>query len=91
MQLTSGDVWVLFGPRREKTCLWGFANNKGAGQPAQTYQRLCYSFSGKYHIKTCFERNFTILANLCSLAGWFWYELIRNPEDRFWRDEGHLV
>ena len=23
-----------FGPRREKTCLRGFANNKGADQPA---------------------------------------------------------
>ena len=23
-----------FGPRREKTCLWRFANNKGADQPA---------------------------------------------------------
>ena len=22
------------GPRRKKTCLWGFANNKGADQPA---------------------------------------------------------
>ena len=24
----------LFGPRREKTCLWSFANNKGADQHA---------------------------------------------------------
>ena len=24
----------LNGPQREKTCLWGFANNKGADQPA---------------------------------------------------------
>ena len=24
----------LPGPRREKTCLWGFVNNKGADQPA---------------------------------------------------------
>ena len=24
----------VIGPRREKTCLRGFANNKGAGQPA---------------------------------------------------------
>ena len=26
----------LFGPRREKTCLRGFANNTGADQPAHT-------------------------------------------------------
>ena len=25
---------ILFGPRREKTCLRGFANNIGADQPA---------------------------------------------------------
>ena len=25
---------LLFGPRREKTCLRGFANNTGADQPA---------------------------------------------------------
>ena len=25
---------MTFGPRREKTCLWGFANNTGADQPA---------------------------------------------------------
>ena len=24
----------LIGPRREKTCLWGFGNNKCADQPA---------------------------------------------------------
>ena len=27
-------VPIAYGPRREKTCLRGFANNKGANQPA---------------------------------------------------------
>ena len=27
-------MFILFGPRREKTCLRGFANNTGADQPA---------------------------------------------------------
>ena len=27
-------TFTLNGPRREKTCLWGFANNKSADQPA---------------------------------------------------------
>ena len=27
-------VLITFGPRREKTCLRGFANNTGADQPA---------------------------------------------------------
>ena len=26
--------WKSYGPRREKTCLWGFANNEDADQPA---------------------------------------------------------
>ena len=26
--------YVIYGPQREKTCIWGFANNKGADQPA---------------------------------------------------------
>ena len=30
MRLTNGSIW----PRREKTCLRGFANNKGEDQPA---------------------------------------------------------
>ena len=29
------ELWLLiYGPRREKTCLRGFANNTGADQPA---------------------------------------------------------
>ena len=27
---------ITIGPRREKTCLWGFTNNTGAEQPAHT-------------------------------------------------------
>ena len=30
-----GKECPKYGPRREKTCLWGFANNTGADQPAQ--------------------------------------------------------
>ena len=43
-------VYGLYGPRCEKTCLCGFENNKGADQPAQSDQRLCYSLIEKYHI-----------------------------------------
>ena len=39
-------VLTSFGPRHEKTCLRGFANNKGADQPA--HQR--YSLFEKHHI-----------------------------------------
>ena len=37
-------VWtqsrVTYGPQREKTCLWGFANNKGADQPAHPHSLI---------------------------------------------------
>ena len=46
---------LIYGPRREKTCILGLANNKGADQPEGADQpaydqHLCYSLIGKYHI-----------------------------------------
>ena len=32
----AGVSTFIYGPRREKTCLQWFANNKGADQPAHT-------------------------------------------------------
>ena len=58
---------------------------------AQTDQRLCYSLFGKYHIQTCFKRNFNFLACLCSLGGLLESHFVRNPEDRFSRDKAHLI
>ena len=34
MPKMGGVPVIIFGPRREKTCLWGFANITGADQPA---------------------------------------------------------
>ena len=31
---------MLYGPRREKTCFRGFANNKGADQPAHPHSLI---------------------------------------------------
>ena len=50
---------------------------------AQSDQRLCYSLIGKYHILTCYQRNFNILASLCSWGDWFESRFHGNPEDRF--------
>ena len=38
---------MINGPRRNKTCLRGFANNKGPDQPAQTDQHLLKIFTPK--------------------------------------------
>ena len=48
--LTIDISLTLFGPPREKTCLPGFANNKGTDQPAQTDQHLYYSLFIMYLI-----------------------------------------
>ena len=70
---TSRKYSRLYAPHRDKTCPAGFANNKGADQPAQiawasaqTDQCLFYSLTGKYHISTCFVLYFNTLASLCS-------------------------
>ena len=56
----------------------------------QSDQRLCYWLFGKYHILTCYGRNFSFLASLCSWAGWFESHFVGNPEDRFCRVESHI-
>ena len=54
----------------------GFANAF-----TQSDWRLCYSFTGKYHINTCFKQNFNILASLCSCGDWFESQFLGHPED----------
>ena len=39
--------FILYGPQCEKNCLWGFANNKGADQPAETGLSLALSETPK--------------------------------------------
>ena len=36
---------------------------------AQSDQHLCFSVFGKYHIQTCYKRNFNFLPSLCKQAG----------------------
>ena len=56
----------------------------------QTDQRLYYSLTGKYHILTCYEQKFTILAILCSWGDWFESSFFGSPEDRFSRFVAHI-
>ena len=58
---------------------------------AQTRQHLYYSLNRLYHIWTCYKGNFNFLASHCSLGDWFETRFVGNPEDRFSRDEAHLV
>ena len=58
---------------------------------AQTDQCLCYSLIRKYHVCTCYERNFNFLASLCSWGDWFETGFVGNPEDRFSHNEAHII
>ena len=51
--------------RRRPSCTWG-----------QCDQCLCYLLIGKNHIKTCYKRNFTLLASLCSWGDWLSLTLV---------------
>ena len=60
---------IVFGPRREKTCLRGFTNNKGADQPAHT-RSLITAFvvhlMESIMLSPFYKQNFNVLACLCS-------------------------
>ena len=67
----------------------GVANSTGADQPVHP-RRLISAFV-KYHISTCFKRNFNLIASLCSWADWFMSRFVRNPKDRFCHDEAQII
>ena len=50
---------------------------------AQSDQRLCYSFFGKYHIWFCYKRNFNFPAGLYSWWDWFESRLSETPKTGF--------
>ena len=58
---------------------------------AQSDQLLCDSLFEKYHMLTCYRRNFNLLASLCSWGHWFETRFVDNPEDRFCRDEAQMA
>ena len=88
------QVSKLNGPQHEKTCLRGVCEQhrrRPACASAQSDQRLCNSRIRKYHTSACYKRNFIFLARLCSWGDWFESHFVRNPEDRFCRDESQIT
>ena len=59
---------LIFGPRHEKTCLQGFANNAGAEQPANPRSLISTFVIRLRNVPylTCARSNFNFLAGLCS-------------------------
>ena len=58
---------LIVAPTRENLSSWVCEQQRRrpACASAQTDQRLCYSLIGKYHILTCYKRNFNFLDSLC--------------------------
>ena len=63
-----------------------YANNKGADQPAHPP----LLFTAWYNTSSFDIQNFKPLASLCSLAGRFESYRLKNPEDRFSRNDAKL-
>ena len=83
-------VWQpLHGPRREKTCLRRFANNKGADQPA--HQRSLISAFVFRLLESVIFRLATSGFSICSCADWFESHFVGTPEDRFSRGEANII
>ena len=57
----------------------------------QAGQGLCYWLSVKFNSYTCSMQTFTILASLCSWAGWFESNLVSDHKDNFPQVEAHLI
>ena len=83
----------ISGPRHEKTCLRGFANNKGADQPAHPY-RLISAFAVHFLLSiisrlAASEISIFSLVSVAEETG-LSLALWQTPEDRFSRNEAHL-
>ena len=72
----------------------GSANNTGADQPVHPrslISAIVIRFVEVIICKTGYRWNFNFLASPCSLGDWFETRFVRNPEDRFCRDEAQMI
>ena len=77
---------MLYGHQIEKPCLHGFANNKGADQPARPrslISDLVIRFLDSIISELATKEIFIFLASLCSWWDWFESYLVGNPVYRF--------
>ena len=91
---TRCTIISIYGPRRDKTCLWGVANNKGADQPAHP-RRLISAFVIRF-LESIISKLATseisiFLASFCSWGEWFESHFVGHPEDRFCCDKAHIL
>ena len=75
------DYDMVLDPRKPVFRALQTTRRRSACASAQSDQHLYYSLIVKYHSKTCYKLNFTILASLCS---WFESSFFENPEKPRW-------
>ena len=74
----------LNGPRRKKTCLRGFANNKGADQPGHPCSLISTFIIRLFEIIT--SKLATSKFSIVHWGDWFEPRSVGNPKDRYRRD-----
>ena len=88
----SVHVYTLqYGPRREKTCLRGFANNTGADQPAHPRSLISAFVIRLMESIICKIAIGEISIFRLVSVDWFGTHFVGNPEDRFSHDEAQLL
>ena len=87
-----GSLWYLSHVTRKTVSdICKQQRRRSACASVQSDQRLCYSLLRYYNISSFYIQNFKPLASLCSWADRFESYLVKNPEDRFSRDEAHFI
>ena len=90
----NGDCGLPIGPRREKTCRRGLANNKGADQPAHPRSLISTFVIGL--LESTISKLATSEISIFKLVFVAWetslsLAFVRNPEDRFCGVEAQFI
>ena len=81
---------TTYGPCCEKTCFWGFANNKGADHLRSLISTFIIRFLESIICKLATDENSIFqLVSVAEQAG-LNLTFFGNPEDRFSREEAHI-
>ena len=80
-------IWVA----SRENLFMPYANNNGADQSAHPNSLISAFVVRCLDSSAYYSRNFKTLASFCGCAGGFESSKVTNPEDRFSRDEAHLL
>ena len=88
------NIIAIYGPGREKTCLLGFVNNKGADQPAHPHSLISafviHTLESNIFKLATGEFKIFYLLSVAEETG-LSLALSETPEDRFCRIEAHIM